>query len=237
MFDHIKAISLDLDDTLWDIDSVITHAEQCLYDWLADNFPRITEAHTLASMREARVAIGARFPEIGHDLGEIRRRTLRWHAEQAGYRHSDVEQGFDIFYTARNQVELYEDVVPALRTLADRYPLIALTNGNADLRHIGLDQFFASTISSATVRASKPHPAMFDAASAHAGCCNAQVLHVGDDPVTDVQGARDAGAVSVWINRGGAAWPDAHARADYEIGDLHQLIELLGLEPAAVSVR
>lgn len=232
MFAHIKAISLDLDDTLWDIDSVITRAEQRLHDWLADNFPRITEMHTPATMREARAAIGERYPDIGYDLSELRRRSLRWHAEQAGYPQTDVEQGFDVYFAARNQVELYDDVRPALETLAERYPLIALTNGNADLRYIGLDRFFASTVSSAAVKASKPHPAMFDAAAARAGCSNGEVLHVGDDPRTDVQGARNAGVVSVWINRHGAPWPDAQDAADHEIENLHDLLELLGLEPS-----
>ncbi|MDH3713927.1 MAG: HAD family hydrolase [Gammaproteobacteria bacterium] len=229
MFAHIKAISLDLDDTLWDIDSVIVRAEQRLHAWLAAHFPRITERHTLNSMREARIAIGARYPEIRHDLSEVRRRTLRWHAEQAGYPHADVEQGFDVYFAARNQVELYADVIPALETLTEHYPLIALTNGNADLQHIGLDRFFASTISSAAVKVSKPHPAMFDAASSRAGCSNAEVLHVGDDPVSDVQGARDAGAVSVWMNRNGTAWPDTHDQPDHEVENLHDLLELLGL--------
>ena len=232
MFAHIKAISLDLDDTLWDINSVIGRAEQCLHDWLAENFPRITEMHTVHTMREARIDIGTRYPEIKHDLSELRRRTLRWHAEQAGYPAADVEQGFDVYFAARNQVELYDDVVPALQTLARHYPLIALTNGNADLGHIGLAPFFAATVYSAAVKVSKPHPAMFEAAATEAGCNNEEVLHVGDDPISDVHGARNAGALPVWMNRKGSAWPAAHREPEHEIETLHDLLELLGLGDA-----
>jgi putative hydrolase of the HAD superfamily len=167
-------------------------------------------------MRDARIAIGARYPEISHDLSEVRRRSLRWHAEQGGYPHADVEQGFDVYFAARNQVELYDDVIPALETLTEHYPLIALTNGNADLQHIGLDRFFASTVSSATVKVSKPHPAMFAAASSQAGCSNAEVLHVGDDP-------------------NGTVWPDTHEQPDHEIQNLHDLLALLGLTNARVE--
>ena len=170
MFAHIKAISLDLDDTLWEIDSVIMRAEQRLHGWLADNFPRITDLHTLNSMRQTRIDIAARHPEFGHDLSELRRRALRWHAEEAGYPQAEVEQGFDVYFAARNDVELFEDVVPALRTLASHYPLVALTNGNADLTHIGLDEFFTAIVYAASVKASKPHPAMFEAAAARVGC-------------------------------------------------------------------
>ena len=237
MFAHIKAISLDLDDTLWDINSVIVRAEQRLHDWLADNFPRITDLHSLDSMRRTRVEIGTRHPEIGHDLSELRRIALRWHAEEAGYPQADVEQGFDVYFTARNDVELFEDVVPALRTLASHYPLVALTNGNADLSHIGLDEFFTAIVYSASVKASKPHPAMFEAAAARVGFSNEEVLHVGDDPITDVHGARNAGALPVWINRNGSTWPATHDAPDHEIGTLYELLELLGLTESSVHTR
>ncbi len=173
--------------------------------------------------------IGARHPEIGHDHSELRRRTLRSLAEQAYYPQRVVEHGLDVYFYARNQVELFDDVVPALQTLARHYPLIALTNGNADLGHIGLEQFFVSTVYAAAVKASKPHPAMFDAAATRAGCSNEEILHVGDDPITDVHGARNAGAIPVWINRNGAVWPATHDEPEHEIETLRDLLELLGL--------
>ena len=33
----IKAITFDLDDTLWDVWPVVERAEQLLHDWLAEN--------------------------------------------------------------------------------------------------------------------------------------------------------------------------------------------------------
>ena len=35
----------DLDDTLWECPGVIARAERALFEWLAQNMPRITEAH------------------------------------------------------------------------------------------------------------------------------------------------------------------------------------------------
>ena len=39
----IRTITLDLDDTLWEIHPVIRRAEKRLYEWLGERYPRITE--------------------------------------------------------------------------------------------------------------------------------------------------------------------------------------------------
>ena len=53
------------------------------------------------------------------------------------------------------------------------------------------------------------------------------VLHVGDDPHTDVAGARDAGLATAWVNRVGREWPAELARADVEVGSLAEVVALL----------
>ena len=39
----IDCITFDLDDTLWECDSVIARAEEALFEWLRQNMPRVTE--------------------------------------------------------------------------------------------------------------------------------------------------------------------------------------------------
>jgi len=51
-------------------------------------------------------------------------------------------------------------------------------------------------------------------------------LHVGDDPITDVRGAREAGMRTIWFNPGGAPWPTGR-RPDAEIKSLRQLDDAL----------
>ncbi len=43
---RIRAITLDLDATLWEIGPVIRRAEAELWQWLALNYPRITQRVT-----------------------------------------------------------------------------------------------------------------------------------------------------------------------------------------------
>ena len=48
----IKAITFDLDDTLWDVWPVVIRAEQLLHDWLAERYPGIPEQFTPLDLRE-----------------------------------------------------------------------------------------------------------------------------------------------------------------------------------------
>ena len=53
---RIRAITLDLDNTLWEIDSVIRRTETKLWKWLGENYPRIPEVFSpedVIALREA----------------------------------------------------------------------------------------------------------------------------------------------------------------------------------------
>lgn len=50
------------------------------------------------------------------------------------------------------------------------------------------------------------------------------MLHVGDDPLLDVAGARAAGLRTAWLNRDGI---ESSGDADLVIGDLHALVDWL----------
>ena len=44
-----------------------------------------------------------------------------------------VDAAFDVFDDARNDLELFPEVRPALESLRKRFVLVAVTNGNANL--------------------------------------------------------------------------------------------------------
>lgn len=92
---------------------------------------------------------------------------------------------------------VYEDVLPALEDLSRDHHLLVLSNFDRRLRSIlaghGLTCFFRQIILSSEVGAAKPHPRMFQAALATAGCAPGDCLHVGDDWKCDAEGAEAAG--------------------------------------------
>src|SRR3546814_20966549 len=61
---------------------------------------------------------------------------------------------------------------------------------------------------------SSDRPRIFLAAAEHLGVAPPQILHVGDDPVMDMAGARDAGLRTAWINRDGLPWPSDDRKSD-----------------------
>ena len=80
--------------------------------------------------------------------------------------------------------------------------------------------------------AAKPEPAIFHEACRRLGVAPEHVLHVGDDPLLDVHGARGAGLPSAWLNRHGQTWSQPQ-RPDFEFRDLSELADWLDLKLAA----
>lgn len=223
----VVAICLDLDDTLWAVGPAIERAEQALLAWLEVHFPRVTSLHDLASMRKLRARVAEECPGMGHDLTFLRREALIRHAREAGYPESMADAAFEVFYSARNRVEPFADVVPGLAELGRRYRLMSLSNGNADLRVIGLAQFFEHSVAAREAGAAKPDPRIFRSLLKRAGLEPGQVVYVGDDPDADVEGARAVGMPAVWIDRFGREWPDRLAPPAHRVRDLGELVELL----------
>lgn len=223
----VRAICFDLDNTLWDVWPVIVRAEQAMYDFLAQRYPRVVANMTLEMMRSAREQTAAAHPQMRHDFTFLRKQTLREHAREFGYAEAMVEEAFDAFIGARNQVELYEDVLPALEQLRARYRLFTASNGNADLGKIGLAHFFERTIAARHVGALKPDPAIFHKVIEGTDLQAHDVVYVGDDPHLDVEGARRAGMQAIWIDRQGSEWPAEIAPAAHSVRSLTELVRLL----------
>jgi putative hydrolase of the HAD superfamily len=224
---RVVAICLDLDDTLWAVGPVIERAEIAMIDWLAGRYPRVTEIHDVHSMRAVRQRVAGEFPAMQHDFTFLRRQALAWHAREAGYPEQLAEEAFEVFYAERNRVEVFADVVPALDRLRTRFRLMTLSNGNADLRVIGLDGYFERALAARDAGAAKPDRRIFQTLLVGAGLEPGQVLYVGDDPHADVQGARNAGLHAAWLDRFGRSWPQEVQPPDLAVRDLGELADRL----------
>lgn len=223
----IRTITIDLDDTLWPIGPVIERAETRLFAWLAEYYPRITTMFSPAAIRDVRNEVITEHADRIHDLSFLRRTVLGRISAAAGYGTDMVDDAFAIFNEERNNVDVYPDVRPALATLGRSYTLIAVTNGNANLGAIGLDDMFDAVVSAATAGAAKPARRIFDVAVRTGGAASHETLHAGDHPEHDVEGARQAGLRSVWVNRNGDTWPDELPEPDEVVEDIGHLARLL----------
>jgi putative hydrolase of the HAD superfamily len=84
------------------------------------------------------------------------------------------------------------------------------------------EQFFDVTTLSYEHGYAKPHPSIFIATVDRLRVSPNQCLHVGDDPVADIQGAKNAGMKTAFIKR-----KRVRTDADIEIGRISELGKLL----------
>ncbi len=222
----IQGISFDLDDTLYDNRPVIEKAERDHYRWLRDNYPLLTERYDIRALHELRRETARSHRQLRHDLGAIRIISLATAAAAVGYSPVMAEEAFRTFQGFRNQVVLYREVLPVLRQLRGRFILGALTNGTAEVKQMGLAGLFHFVLSARTVGAAKPELPIFHEAVRRIGGDPGECVHVGDDPCTDIGGAKAAGLRTVWVNRKGVAWT-GEVTPDAEISTLEELPEVL----------
>jgi putative hydrolase of the HAD superfamily len=230
MLNQVRAVAFDLDNTLWDVAPVIERAEALLYEWLREHCPRIPASVSLDDMRAARELLARQEPHNAHDFTYLRITALARHAREAGYGEEVAQRAFEVFFTARHELDVFADVRPAFERLRTRYQLASFSNGNAEVARIGgLGEFFSLSLNARMVGVAKPHPRCFERLAADLHLEPSQIIYVGDDPKLDVEASRSAGMHSAWINRFDQRWPEDLAPADLELINCTQLADALGV--------
>ena len=223
----IRLVTFDLDDTFWDCESVILNAETVFFDWLSDQYPEIAGHFTPHTLIVHRREAFAQWPQMSHDFSFLRREWLRLLGEQWGYGDALVEPGFETFWRARNDVVLYPGVIDMLGTLKDAYQLATITNGNADVHRIGIGHWFDAVVTAADAGSAKPNREIFDYTLSQLEVRSDEAVHVGDDPVNDVLGAKRHGMRTVWINPDRSPWPHDDEGPDADIAHVGELTAVL----------
>jgi putative hydrolase of the HAD superfamily len=224
---RIKLLTFDLDDTLWPCKPTIMSAEIKLYEWMREHVPQLTRLHDSEAVFKKRQEFMQQRPDLHHDMSKLRIESLKQLSDEAGLSYGWIDEAFDVFFQARQQVELYADVAPALDALSIEYTLVAVSNGNADIRLTGVDHWFEFSVSAAEVGEQKPHPLVFQTAMSRAGVSAEETVHIGDDEHRDIFGACEAGIRTVWLNRSSRDWNHTGCRADHHIRSLVELPEIL----------
>lgn len=222
----IRAITLDLDNTLWNVFPTLLKAEENIRIHLNQHYPRVTERYSVEDISKVRERIFNSRPDIQHDMTEMRRQVYMELLNQCDYDPTEADVLLKLFLVDRNNVELFPDVLPSLGTLSERYPLVSLSDGNSDLSVIGIRDYFIDCVYAADVGFFKPHPAGFLKACEIAGCEPREVVHVGDHPIADIDGARRAGLQTMWMQRNGEQWEQGF-EPDYRIATLVEAVDIL----------
>jgi FMN hydrolase / 5-amino-6-(5-phospho-D-ribitylamino)uracil phosphatase len=200
-FSRVKAISLDLDETLWPIMPTIIRAEQLTNEWIAANAPSVTAKFDNKAMRALREQLQAEDPIRKIDLLKARRDTLLHAFAECGEVSDKALQALEVFVEARQVVTLFDDALAFLEAVTARFPVAALSNGFADVHVVGIGKYFKTSVSAHIVGIAKPDRRIFDITAQALGVANDEVLHIGDDFELDVQGALAAGMQAYHVSR------------------------------------
>jgi putative hydrolase of the HAD superfamily len=230
-----RAILLDLDDTLWPLAPTLRAAEQRLADWLGMHAPATARQFDMETRTRIRTEVIADHPERAHDLSFVREEMLRRALRAAGEEPALAREAFAAFIEARRQVTPYPEVVEVLSDWANRYTLIAVSNGNADIMQTPLGRFFSGAVNPERIGYPKPDARIFLSACQMAAVDPGDALHIGDDPEADLIGARRAGLQGAWLLRAehahrhqAEAYADWHPEPYRDLSAIDQALNALG---------
>ncbi|MBB1202982.1 5-amino-6-(5-phospho-D-ribitylamino)uracil phosphatase YigB [Enterobacteriaceae bacterium 89] len=200
---QIAALTFDLDDTLYDNRQVIRRTEKESLAFVQNYHPALSKLES-SDFQQLRNALRKAEPEIYHDVTEWRRRAVEQAMLDAGLSTTEAAAGANAsmanFAKWRSAIDVPEETHETLAKLAEKWPLVAITNGNAQPELFGLNQYFEFVLRAGPDGRSKPFSDMYHLAAERLNVPLEQILHVGDDLTTDVAGAIRCGMQACWIN-------------------------------------
>lgn len=222
----VRVISFDLDDTLWNSDQVILHAEGVMQEWMATHTPLVNTQLSPDELRTKKFQFIKDHPHLYNRISLARQLFLQSLFADLGYQQANklAQDCFQAFYHARQQVSLFDDVLETLRELKKQYQIIAMTNGNADVNLTPLKGMFELALVAETFERPKPHDDMFKHVLEVFDVQAEQVLHVGDHPEHDMLGAFEMGMHTCWLKDGSRDW-DQPFQAHMTISHIRELLD------------
>lgn len=122
---------------------------------------------------------------------------------------------------------------PVLSTLRERgYKVALITNGgyevqNRKLELLGLHDYFDEIIISREFGVDKPAPEPFIEMAKRLDAEPEELLYIGDNPLNDVEGSRNAGYIPVWVKTTGIWGFDDIEKPEYCVETVAEIPELI----------
>ena len=200
----ITTLSFDLDDTVWDPRPALLAADKAQWEHLTGRFPHLSEHFTKDRVMGCRKRVIDKSPMIVGDVTalrlEVMEQLLLSLEVPADTAVSAAQDAFAAFMAHRNEVVLFPDAIDVLSHLAERFTLIAITNGNADVHKTALGPLFKLAFRADEVGSAKPDAKIFEVAMSAVACASNEMIHIGDSIETDVKGAINASVTPIWFN-------------------------------------
>ena len=229
----IKAMTFDLDDTLYDNRPVIRRLDQEVRAWLYEYHP-VAATQDEQWWGQLKLQLAADTPWLKNDVSLWRFTQIKQGLIILGYSEPQAvdaaEQVMEQVNHWRNLIDVPHETHRVMQALAQKIPLVAITNGNVSADKIGISHYFKAVLRAGPDGFAKPHQDLFDKAQGILNVPRSSILHVGDHPVTDVVGAKQNGLQACWFNdQSQSAFDTTRLRLlpDLEIHRLESLLLLV----------
>jgi putative hydrolase of the HAD superfamily len=208
---NIKAVTFDLDDTLWPLREVIIHAHKESNNWLIEKYPEMKNVLFTEQEQKMWQKLISKDGTLRHKLSELRIKVIETLLLENGIEENEASSSsktaFDIFLNLRHDIKYFEGTLEVLESLKEKYVLGVLTNGNASIETLKIDHLFDFYLNAEMVGDSKPGAAMFQEALKITDLKPEEICHIGDHPENDVEAAITIGMRAIWLNLLNAEWP------------------------------
>lgn len=201
-----KVLSFDLDNTIYDCETVLRKAESNFAKYLCERYqfsdPKLQD---YAFWAEIKSQCLQRERALANDVTALRAYSLIEAFSLLGRELSEAEAFalVDDFIADRSKGDVSEKMKRYLKALKERYEICAISNGNVNTKILGVEDIFTVDFRpSLNSLNCKPHADLFLKCATFYRVKPEEILHIGDDPYTDVTGAVQAGCQSAWVYRG-----------------------------------
>lgn len=232
----IKVLSFDLDNTIYDCQTVLTRAENWFTTYLCERYGLGGKYLSYDYWAAVKSKVLHEDMSLEDDVTLLRAKSLVVAFKEIGIPlKGDLEEAnalVKLFVQKRSDGVVADDVRSLMKELKDKYPLISVSNGNLDAKQLDVASYFETDLRPERFKFHrKPHADLFNESARFKNVAPSEILHIGDDPYTDVLGAVSAGCRCVWLRKGYTGIsPDEKFLSvlpDIEIDDILELRQLL----------
>lgn len=206
----IKAMSFDLDDTLYSNLPIMLAANEQMKAFFRQTLPSGNDYDIDFWFRFRNLAIQEN-PNLKHDVVAVRIVAYTKGIQSLGLPEAEAvaiaNKAMAHFIEHRSNFEVPQASHDLLKRLSEAMPLVAISNGNVDTSAIGISHYFQKTYHAENGIKQKPAIDMFDAAQKKLGINAENILHVGDCGKADIMGASMANFQSAYLPKYGIGKP------------------------------
>ncbi len=212
----LKAIFLDMDETLCGTSDADKLAGQAFARWVKITYPQLGDEQRFIQRYLAGV-----YKQLNEEFPELVALLPNEAAFRCGLIQSLLaEQGVEVDQAAGQAAQAYFDhqrmeafcffpgVAELLVSLREKYRLVVITNGPIFSQHpklaaLNMVEWVDHIIVGGEEPEEKPAASIFQKALDLVGAAPEEVIHIGDSLSSDIAGANQMGITSVWVDSTG----------------------------------